>query len=62
MRRTRSRDGRSDEVGPEEGGDDDPGLEHLGLEGQADPDAGEQQCAEVAAQEGTRGGVGSQDE
>ena len=55
-------DGRGDEVGPEEGGDDDPGLEHLGLEGQADPDAGQEQCAQAPAQEGAGGGVGGQDE
>ena len=49
-----------DEVGQEESGDHEPGLHHLGLEGEADQCAGPKQRAQAAGLAGANGGIGSQ--
>ena len=51
-----------DEVGQEERGDHEPGLHHLGLEGEADQCAGPQQRAQATGLAGADGGIGCQHE
>ena len=54
--------GRRHEVHAEERGHDQPGLEHLGLKGQAHPDTGQDQRPDLSRHEGFRGGIGRQHE
>ena len=54
--------GRGEDVGEVERRQDQPGLEHLGLEGQADPDAGDDEGLQAAGREGGSGGVGREHE
>ena len=42
-------------------GREQPGFHHLGLEGEADPKAGQQQVARVPVEDGGHGGVGRQE-
>ena len=52
--------GRCHQVGREEGGQDEPRLEHLGLERQAHPHPGQQQRPEAPGRQRQGGGVGRQ--
>ena len=54
--------GRGHQVGQEERREHEPGLQHLGLEGEADQHAGPEQRAQTARLAGPDGGVGRQHE